>query len=100
MAVFSFLEEYDFSGKTIVPFCAHGTGGIAGSIRDITAVLPDSVEILETFGLYRPDIDSAQPAVNDWLDSLGYTEDVEGMNGEPEDDSIQDNSSRRVAVFG
>ena len=43
MAVFSFLEEYDLSGKTIVPFCAHGTGGIAGSVRDITAVLPDSV---------------------------------------------------------
>lgn len=67
MAVFSFLEEYDLSGKTIVPFCAHGTGGIAGSVRDITAVLPDSVEILEPIGVYRPDIDSAQPAVNDWL---------------------------------
>ncbi|MGN0681069.1 MAG: flavodoxin [Candidatus Fimisoma sp.] len=32
MAVFSFIEEYDLSGKTIVPFCSHGTGGIAGSV--------------------------------------------------------------------
>ncbi|WP_367277815.1 hypothetical protein [Clostridium sp.] len=23
MAVFTFLEEYDFDGKTIVPFCTH-----------------------------------------------------------------------------
>lgn len=98
MAVFSFLEEYDLSGKTIVPFCAHGTGGIAGSVRDITAVLPDSVEILEPIGVYRPDIDSAQPAINDWLDSLGYTQDLESMNREAEDDSIQDNGSRQVAV--
>ncbi len=26
MGIFSFIEEYDFSGKTVVPFCAHGTG--------------------------------------------------------------------------
>ena len=24
MAVYSFLEEYDFSGKTIIPYCPHG----------------------------------------------------------------------------
>ena len=39
MAIFSFIEEYDFSGKTVVPFCAHGTGGLAGSVTDITAAL-------------------------------------------------------------
>lgn len=72
MAVFSFIEEYDFSGKTIIPFCAHGTGGLASSVKDITDVLPDSAEVLEPIGVYRPDVDSAQPAINDWLDSLGY----------------------------
>lgn len=74
MAIFSFIEEYDFSGKTIIPFCAHGTGGLAGSVKDITDALPDSAEVLEPVGVYRPDVDSAQPAINDWLDSLGYTE--------------------------
>lgn len=72
MAVFSFLEEYDFSGKTVIPFCAHGTGGIAGGVRDITAALPDSVEILEPVGVYRADMDSVQSAVDEWLDGLGY----------------------------
>lgn len=80
MAVFSFLEEYDLSGKAIVPFCAHGTGGIAGSVRDIKTALPDSVEILEPIGVYRSDIDSAQTVINDWLDSFRYTEDMKGMN--------------------
>lgn len=74
MAVFSFIEEYDLSGKTVIPFCAHGTGGLASSVKDITDALPDTAEVLEPIGVYRPDVDSAQPVINEWLDSLGYTE--------------------------
>lgn len=74
MAVFSFIEEYDFSGKTVIPFCAHGTGGLAASVEDITDALPDSAQVLESVGVYRPDVDSSQPVINEWLDSLGYTE--------------------------
>ena len=74
MAVFSFMEEYDLSGKTVIPFCAHGTGGLASSVKDITDALSDSAEVLEPIGVYRPDVDSAQPVINEWLDSLGYTE--------------------------
>ncbi len=40
MAVHSFLEEYNFAGKTVIPFVTHGTGGLAGTIRDIRADLP------------------------------------------------------------
>lgn len=71
MAVISFLEEYDLTGKTIVPFCAHGTGGLANSIAEITAALPADAAVLEPIGVYRPDIDTAQPRINEWLDSLG-----------------------------
>lgn len=72
MAVFSFIEEYDLSGKTVVPFCAHGTGGLAASVRDITAALPDSAEVLDPIGVYRADISSAETAINEWLDNLGF----------------------------
>lgn len=85
MAIFSFIEEYDFSGKTVVPFCAHGTGGLASSIEDITAALPDSAEVLEPIGVYRPDIDSAQSVINEWLEGLGFEEreaDIEVENAE------------------
>ncbi|MFZ7101408.1 MAG: flavodoxin [Peptococcaceae bacterium] len=71
MAVLTFIEENDLSGKTIVPFCAHGTGGLAGSVRDFTAVLPDDCTVLEAFGSYRPAVDSAQPEINEWLARLG-----------------------------
>lgn len=28
MAVFTFLEQYDFSGKTLIPFCTHDGYGV------------------------------------------------------------------------
>lgn len=70
MAVHTFLEEYDFSGKTIVPFVTHGTGGLASTIEDITADLPENVTVLEPIGVYRPDVDGAQGAVQEWLAGL------------------------------
>lgn len=39
MIVYNFLESYDFSGKTVVPFCTHGGSGLSGTestIGDIT----------------------------------------------------------------
>ncbi len=32
MPIASFLEEYDFSGKTIIPFCSHGGGSLPDDI--------------------------------------------------------------------
>lgn len=70
MAVLSFVEEYDFSGKTIVSFCTHGTGGLAGTIQELTAALPENVTVLDAIGVYRPDVDSSQPAVQEWAAGL------------------------------
>lgn len=70
MAVLSFVDEYDFSGKTIVPFCTHGTGGLSSTIRDLTAALPDNVTILDPIGVYRPDVDSSRPAIQEWIAGL------------------------------
>lgn len=42
MPVASFLEEYDFSGKTIIPFCSHGGGRFGQSLTAITKLVPDA----------------------------------------------------------
>ena len=42
MAVFTFLEAYDFAGKTIIPFCTHEGSGMARSERDIKRLCPDA----------------------------------------------------------
>lgn len=72
MPVLSFIEQYDFSGKTVVPFCTHGTGGVAATVRDLETALPDSAAVLETLGVYRAEILEAQPQVLEWLKNLGF----------------------------
>lgn len=42
MPVASFLEEYDFTGKTIVPFCSHGGGRFGQSLTAITKLVPEA----------------------------------------------------------
>ena len=72
MAVFTFLEEYDLSGKTIIPFCAHGTSGLANSIEDITDKIQDST-ILRALGVYREDMENGQEMVKTWIEEIGFT---------------------------
>lgn len=42
MAVFTFLEHFDFSGKVIKPFCTHEGSGMGRSVADIKAVCPNA----------------------------------------------------------
>ena len=70
MAVHTFLEEYDFSGKTIIPFVTHGTGGLSNTINDLTNSLDETVTILEPIGIYRLDVDDSHSAIQQWLTSL------------------------------
>lgn len=72
MAVFTFVESYDLSGKTIIPFCTHGTGGLSRTIRDLKNLLPDNCEVLEPIGVYRPEVKNSKSRVLDWLRKLGY----------------------------
>lgn len=40
MPVFTFLEHFDFSGKTIRPFCTHEGSGLGHSVEDIRRLCP------------------------------------------------------------
>ena len=42
MAVFHFLEQYDFAGKTIVPYCTHEGSKMGHSVADIKKLCPDA----------------------------------------------------------
>ncbi|MBW5377970.1 flavodoxin [Brachyspira pilosicoli] len=72
MAVFTFVESYDLEGKTIIPFCTHGTGGLSRTIRDLKNILPENCEVLEPIGVYRPEVKNSKSKVLDWLRKLGY----------------------------
>lgn len=72
MAIFFFLEEYDFSGKRVVLFCSHGTGGLASSVKDISDALPDSTIESNVIGVYRDNVSESRDTVKKWLNEIGY----------------------------
>ncbi|MBT9779655.1 flavodoxin [Clostridium sp. MCC353] len=65
MLIDTFLESYDFTGKTIVPFCTSGSSGISTSIRTIRGLCPNST-VLD--GIRVGSISDIEP----WLGRIGY----------------------------
>lgn len=72
MAVLSFLEDYDFSGKQVYLFCSHGTGGLANSVEDIRASMPGANISENIFDVYEENAASSQEDIQSWLTELGY----------------------------
>ena len=72
VAIHSFVEAHDLSGKAIIPFVTHGTGGLAGTIQDLTEALPDDCTILQSYDVFEDDVNQVQDEVNEWLSGLGY----------------------------
>ena len=73
MPVVTFLSGYDFSGKTIIPFCTHEGSGLGRSITDIAKLCPQS-KILEGLAVRGRDVKSAQNEVSEWLGEIGVIE--------------------------
>ena len=73
MPIASFLEEYDFSGKTIIPFCSHGGGGFGQSITDISKLAPNS-KIGEGLSIHYSGGSGLENDISDWLSNNGIEE--------------------------
>lgn len=71
MAVYSFLDAVDLSGKTIAPFVTSGGSGLAGTVGTIEELKPGSV-VQSGLAIRDSDAAGAQEQVNAWLTELGY----------------------------
>lgn len=72
MAVLTFLESYDFSGKTVVPFCTHGGGGSGRSFSSVSGSAAGAT-VLEGFSIAGSSAEGAQEQVSDWLEGLNIS---------------------------
>ena len=70
MPIASFLEEYDFSGKTILPFCSHGGGRFGQSLTAIAKLAPDAT-MGEALSIHYSGGSELSSDVTDWLSSNG-----------------------------
>lgn len=73
MALLSFLEQNDLSGKDVYLFCAHGTGGLARSVEIIREAAPEAVISDDVFDCYEEEAASSEAAVKAWVDGLGFS---------------------------
>lgn len=70
MAVFHFLEQYDFSGKTILPFCTHEGSRLGDSEKDLVKLCPTAT-VLSGLAIRGSKVNAAQVDVANWLRKAG-----------------------------
>ena len=73
MPIASFLEEYDFGGKTIIPFCSHGGGRFGQSLTAIAKLAPDAV-MGDGLSIHYSGGSSMPDDVKVWLEENGIIE--------------------------
>lgn len=69
MAVYTFLENYDFTGKTIHPFCTHEGSGLSHTVQDIQMVAPSAV-VAKGLAIHGSSVDSAKAALEKWVQEV------------------------------
>lgn len=69
MAVYTFLERYDFTGKTIHPFCTHEGSGFAGTVQDIRKAAPGAA-VTRGLAIHGSNVDGAQAALEKWAQEV------------------------------
>lgn len=69
MAVYTFLEHYNFTGKTIHPFCTHEGSGLAHTVQDVQKAAPGAV-VTEGLAIHGSSVNNAKPALEKWAQEV------------------------------
>ena len=72
MPIATLLESYDFTGKTIIPFCSHGGGRLGQSVTAISKLAPRAT-IKEALSVHYSGGSSLSSDIDDWLQNNGVS---------------------------
>lgn len=70
MPLCSFFDEYDFKGKTILPFCTHGGSRFSDAISSIRQ-LEKGASVLDGYAIARDNVPNSKDGILKWLDRIG-----------------------------
>lgn len=70
MAIRSFLESYDFTGKKVIPFCSSASSRPETSFASVSESA-SGAEVLAGFWTREANVANAAGEVNQWIDGLG-----------------------------
>ncbi len=110
MIVYSFLETYDFAGKTILPFCTHEGSGLAGTQAAVKSKCPNAT-VLDGLPMRgqtaQNDRSGAEQAVEAWLDDSGILDrtpnqdaTTSGTNFDLEKGTVMLNNGIEMPILG
>ena len=71
MPLYTFLEETDLSGKTIIPFVTHGGSGFSRTVQTIAQLQPEAEVLADGLSISRNAAASSADSVSQWVDHLG-----------------------------
>ena len=91
MALLTFLEENDLSGKDVYLFCSHGTGGLPRSVEIITEAAPEANISDNIFDCYEEDAPASQGDIQAWVAELGLSQPQETTSSEMEESTVETN---------
>ncbi len=76
MIMRTFLESYDFSGKTVAPFVTYDMSGLGSTMTVYREELPDTATLADGLAVYEEDAqaDAGRQQAHDWLVSLGLVQ--------------------------
>ena len=69
MAVYTFLEHYDFTGKTIRPFCTHEGSGLSDTENDIRKAAHGAA-VTKGLAIHGSHVDEAKSALTQWVEEF------------------------------
>lgn len=72
MVMYSFFDEYDFSGRTIILFNTHNGSRFSGTIQTIEQLEPNATVIENGFTVNERNAANSQSDIDKWLTELGY----------------------------
>lgn len=70
MVIYTLFNEYDFSGKTIVPFCTHGGSGFSQSVQTIER-LEKNANVISIPAISRNNAEQSRKGLENWLQKQG-----------------------------
>lgn len=70
MAIYSFFNEYDFSGKTIIPFVTHGGSRFSQSVETISGI-EKNAKVIKGPSVSSRNVPEARESVVKWLEEQG-----------------------------
>lgn len=69
MPLYTFLEEYDFSGKTIIPFNTSGGSGFSDAIDVIKEMCPEAT-VLDGYTVNGRNVENSRDEIIEWINEV------------------------------